>query len=309
MPAVSPFSPEALEANRRGELSNDQRRNFGALSRYRRRNALSIAAFLLAGALLVAFFASPASSAALRSVVTIVCVALAGFLVLRSATGTDALTQDLRQSRVESIEGATGKRRFGGSGGPLATAFFLEVGDSSFKVSRATYSAAPDAGIVRLYFLPRSRTVVGLERLPNAASPEDATPERLAASLGAVLRSHGRREANEARAEAAALGEAVMAGFAQGASATPPQERDSRPLADAIVGTWKNTMMSVTFSAGGRVTIDMIGGRRDGHWSVDADGRLRADITGSEQTADAWVAGDRLTIAVDGRGLLFTRAR
>jgi hypothetical protein len=46
---------------------------------------------------------------------------------------------------------------------------------------------------------------------------------------------------------------------------------------------------------------------RDGLWSVDASGRLTADLTGEQATADAWIAGDRLTIVVDGTGLTFTR--
>lgn len=43
---LNPFSADALDANRRGELSDGQLRGFRALSAYRRQNALSIAAFL-----------------------------------------------------------------------------------------------------------------------------------------------------------------------------------------------------------------------------------------------------------------------
>jgi hypothetical protein len=68
--------------------------------------------------------------------------------------------------------------------------------------------------------------------------------------------------------------------------------------------------MTVTFSSGGTVTVRLMGGAtRTAHWSVDASGRLVADLTGERATADAWIAGDRLTIALDGKGLTFTRAR
>ena len=35
-------------------------------------------------------------------------------------------------------------------------------------------------------------------------------------------------------------------------------------------------MMRVTFSADGRVTVLTFGTKRDGHWSIDSAGRLRA---------------------------------
>jgi hypothetical protein len=84
----------------------------------------------------------------------------------------------------------------------------------------ATYDAAPDAGVVRLYYLPRSRRVVNLERLPNAPLPDVVTPQTMAASVRAAV---------------------------------------------------------------------------------------RADITGRQETADAWVAGNQLTIAAEGAGLTLTR--
>jgi hypothetical protein len=73
----------ALEANRRGELSEAHRRVFGALSRDRRRSGLSSAAFFAAGALLIAFFASPSSSMALRMLLTASGLAIAAVLVVR----------------------------------------------------------------------------------------------------------------------------------------------------------------------------------------------------------------------------------
>ena len=138
--------------------------------------------------------------------------------------------------------------------------YFVDVGDSSFKVAPATYEAAPDAGIVRVYFLPRSRKVVNLERLPNAPLPHEVTLKGMAASLGAALLSHGRRQANEARADLAAVGDSITAAFVQSETApSPPQPHDPRPLGEAIVGTWSNAVMKVTFSEGGTITLRMLG--------------------------------------------------
>ena len=106
---VATLHPDALDANRRGELSDVQRRNFGAQSRDRRKSELSSAGFFVAGAVLFGFFASPTSSVILRVLLTIGCVAIAVFLVVRSITGGDALTRDLRRVQVQSVEGAIGR--------------------------------------------------------------------------------------------------------------------------------------------------------------------------------------------------------
>jgi hypothetical protein len=302
-----PFASDALEANRRGELSDKQLLGFGALSRYQRRNALTIAAFLVAGAVLVGGFASPTAPVVPRVLITGIALAIAAVLVMRSITGSDALTRDLRHVTVQSVEGAIGKRRIGNRGGPAATSYFLDVGDASFKVARDTYASAPDAGFVRLYFLPRSRKIVNLERLSNAPLPNEVSMKGLADALGPALRSHSRRERNEARAGLADMADAVEASLVSSPEARPSNASDPRPLDQAIVGTWSNVMMKVTFSAGGRVTIQMPGTKRDGHWSVDGAGRLRADITGQQATGDAWVSGNQLTITLDGEGMTFTR--
>ncbi len=304
---LDPFPADALEANRRGELSESQRRGFGALSGSNRRSALSSAAFLVAGSLLVLFFASHNASPVARVLIPLAGLAIAAFLVVRSVTGSDPLTRDVQEGRVESVEGAIGKRRFGHSGGGRnVTTYFIDVGDQQFKVMTRTYEAAPEAGIVRLYFLPESRKVVNLERLANPAAPTDLSPRGIAEALGTGLHAHSRREANEAHARIASLGEAVQAAFTPTpASASAP--RDARPLAEAILGTWGNALVTVTFSPGGAVTTRMLHGEMHGRWSVDASGRLQADVAGRQQTADARIVGDQLTLEADGSAMTFTR--
>jgi hypothetical protein len=305
MTASNPFPADALDANRLGELTDKQRQNLGALSSDRRRNTLSIAAFLLAGASIVYFLASPKTPMSTRQLVSGGAVALAAILVLRSVTGSDALTRDLRESRVESVEGAIGKRRISGS--RTTSTHYLDVGDRAFMISTSTYAALPDAGWGRAFYLPLSGKVVNFESLPNLSPPTAPTIKDVAQSLGTALFSGNRREANEARAGIAALGEALKAPFDESPQAPLPEARDPRPLADAIVGTWTNAMVRVTFSGSGSLTARMFGTERTGRWSVDAAGRLRADITGRDETAEAWIAGGRLTIVADGRGLTFTR--
>lgn len=304
--ALNPFPPDALDANRRGELTDEQLRGFRGLSQYRRKSELSTAGFLVAGALLIGLFAAPSFSVVLRVLITFSCLAIAAFLVVRSISGGDALTRDLRRVRVHSIEGAIGKIRMSASGARSVTTYFLDVGDTRFKVAPMTFDAAPNAGYVRLYFLPHSRKVVNLERLPDHPVEPGTTVQDIVQSLGAGFRSHDRRELNEARATVAGLGSAMKAAFAQ--PITPPLDPpDPRPLGEAIVGTWSNGFVTAAFSADGSVTTSVLGREKAGRWSVDANGRLCADVTGQQQAVEASVAGDQLTISVEGKVLTFTR--
>jgi hypothetical protein len=309
---LNALRPDALDANRRGELSEVQRRNFGALSRNRRKSQLSSAALLVAGALLIGLYAAPTFSVVWRVLITVGCLAIAAFLLVRSVTGGDALTRDLRRARVQWVEGAVGKRRQSDGGSDGVDTYSIDVGDTSFTVAPDTYNAAPDAGFVRVYFLPRSRKVVNLEHLSNpplanASLPNEVTTQGIFKLMGTAVLSSNRRESNEARAKMESIGEALKASFAQPPAEPPSRERDPRPLGEAILGAWSNGMIKVTFTADGRVMTHMLGAVKNGHWSVDRSGRLHADITGREQTADAWVAGNQLTISAQGTGLTLTR--
>jgi hypothetical protein len=238
------------------------------------------------------------------------CVLLAVGLVVWSVGGSDPLTRDIRQGKVESVEGAIGKRHIstGGSGtGADVYTHFLDVAGKSFTVAKSTYNASPDAGYVRIYFLPRSHHVVNLERLPDPPVPENITPKDLLGTLGASLRLRDRTQRNEARARAQAMADEIQAEFTRKPD-PPTADRDPRPLDQAIVGTWRSMMMTVTFHGDGTVEAALPGNQsRSGSWSVDADGRLRADVMGHSDAAEAWVAGDELTLSLNGMGLSFKR--
>jgi DNA-3-methyladenine glycosylase I len=222
---------------------------------------------------------------------------------------SDALSRDLRHMTVQTAEGPIGKLRGRSTGRSGRRSYLFDVGGGTFRVaSRAWYDAAPDAGMVRVFFLPRSQRVVNLERLPDVAFAPGTTPQDVVASLGAAVRSHNRREVNEIRAKMAPAMDAMNA--SRDAPVTPPPlgARDPRPLAEAIVGTWRSAILNVTFDADGSVSTTMLGGiERRGHWSVDRAGRLVSDVLGREDAAEAWVVGGELTIAAEGTALKFTR--
>ncbi len=299
------FSPDSLPANRRGELTERQRQGFGALAASNHRSNYGSAALAAAAAVLIGFFASPSASMGLRVMLTAGAAGLAIVLVVRSVAGLDAVTRDVRAGRVDMAEGAIGKRRISNRGGPAATAHFLHVGAQRFSVSPGTFRDAPDAGHVRVFFLPRSRKIVNLESLPNPV-PADLNEPRLQEAMKESYRSHDVEQSNEARATLASVVNAWEASVTPG-DVKPPASRDGRPLEQAIVGDWTNGVINVTFAADGAVTIRMFGTTRNGRWSVDRNGQLSADIAGRQGAVDAWIADDKLTINLDGSGMTLAR--
>ena len=306
MAALDPLHAEALEANKRGVLSDAQREGFGAYARSNHRSAFSTAAYLVGGAAIVYFFASPESSIALRAGLIAGAVALAAIIAVRAMIGADALTRDLREGRVESTEGAIGRQRRGN--GRARADYYLEVGKRRFRVARGTYDAAPETGYVRVFYLPRSRKVVTVEPLPDPPVPANLNARTMFTSMKAAMLSGDQVRRNEARAELGAIGhslEAMVDSSPAASSSTPAG--DPRPLAEAIVGTWTSPVVTVTFTAEGVVTIRVFGTERRGRWSVDGGGRLQSDIMGQMGTADARVHDNRLTVALDGRTVTLSR--
>jgi hypothetical protein len=99
----------------------------------------------------------------------------------------------------------------------------------------------------------------------------------------------------------------MSVGFTDSRLHATQEPRDPEPLAELLVGSWSNQMMTVTFRDDGTVTVRMAGRERDGNWSVDVDGRLSSNITGQQEVADASVSGDQLTIAQGGQGFRLKR--
>lgn len=309
--SVDPFPPDALPANREGRLSDEQRERYRGMVTSSHKGERGLAAVLLAVGVLVLLGNGSTSSALARPILGAGFVAVAIVLVVYSLIGGDALARDLRHTKVQTIEGALGKRKgisAGTSSGPPAPSYF-DVSGKTFTVTSTAYEAAPDAGYVRLYFLPRSGKVVNLEHLPDRPVPEITTTQDLLRKVGTAVLGRDRVARAEARADIASMETSLRAQMTDATTSPIHKERDPRPLREAILGTWSSPLMKVTFAADGTVTATPpFGPQRRGHWSVDATGRLHSDITGHQQSTEAWVAADRLTISAQGTDLSFTRS-
>ena len=306
---ADPFPIDALEANRSGRLTTEQRDRLRPLARYARQSAFVAAVILVAASAMIRSDRQLSLPAVLRVPLALVCLVLAAFFLLRAIVGGDALSRDLRHMKVQSAEGPIGKRTGSRTGRSGRRSHWFDVGDGTYRVaSRLSWDAAPDAGMVRVFFLPRSRRVVNLERLPDVAFSPGTTAQDVVASLGSAMRSHSRREVNEIRARMAPVMNAAKTSIDESMTPPPLGARDPRPLAQAIVGTWTSAIMTVAFDADGGVSATMLGGmQRRGRWSVDRAGRLISDVMGHQDAAEAWIVADELTIAVDGTALKFTR--
>jgi hypothetical protein len=296
MPFSGPFSQDALPANRSGRLSDEQLRRWQEIAR-ERRMGIRRAAYLPGAIGTVLLIADgPPSKAVARRLVGAASLALIPVIIVLA--NHDALSADVREGRVESIEGAITKRVVRGR---TLSRFYMEIGRRRLQVSRSGYDAAPDAGIVRAYYLPRSLRVVNLERLPDPALPmgPDAAQQIIAGLIGA-LRSRDPVAMAEARARAAALLDAIRGDVPSGAV--------TRLTADELYGSWANPLMTVTFGRDGVATLATLGGPlRTGRWAIDANGRLVTDASGQMEPIDAWLDRDHLTIAIDNDRIALTR--
>ncbi len=308
------FSPEALDANRSGRLTDVQRRELGAVERNWRKNELVGAGGLVVVAALLLSSAGPATNAWARPIVAAGCVVLAVLLVIHSLPGADRLSRDLATGGVQTIEGAMEKHSYSGENSRSFPTYYVDIKDRHFEIPRSLYEAIPAAGWARVYFLSSSHQVVNLERLEAPPLPADMTHPTME-SLGGALRTlaHARgQEHHELMAEldqmGQQMGQQMKALRTDGAVPPAASARDARPLAEAIVGTWQGGPFSVTFAGDGTMEMATLGRTQHGHWSVDASGRLHADMWGREQAGDAWVAGDTLTVSVNGEGMSLKRA-
>ncbi len=311
MTDTSAFLPAALDANQSGRLSDDQRKQWRGVSRGTRKGELSFALLLVVIGALVAFAPGPAKYATVKPIIGAVCVVIAAILVLRSVTGTDSVTEDVRAGRVESVDGAITKAHITSHGRQSSiTTYYFDVAGKRMEVGKAAYDAAPDAGYVRVFYMPRSRRVVNFERLPDPVVPDISavTPQQMMHGLAASFLNHDENARAEARAQIAAMGNQFQAHMAQAAVPPPADQRDPRPLAQAILGSWSSRFMTVTFAADGTATTTMAGGRQQtGQWSVDDQGHLHAGMGGQDTVGDAWIVGNTLTVSTGAMGLTFER--
>ena len=232
--------------------------------------------------------------------------AAAAFL---AAPAFDPLAADVREGRVEAVEGAVGKRRRQSNARTSFTRYYLNIGGRQLRTYLSAYDAAPDAAYVRAYYLPRTRKLVNLERLPNPPLP--AGPDEARGMFGRMARAFATGDPAafaEARAKAAGLLDAGQELLRE--PSNPASGRVAGGLVrEALVGTWTHPLVTVRLAEDGRATVKtMAGSTEGGHWSVDGHGRLVTNVTGTMEPTDAVLEGGRLTIQLEGRRLTFTRA-
>jgi hypothetical protein len=306
--AAQPFPADALADNRAGRLSGEQQRWLRSLARNWRSSGRSIAVIAAVLGFIVLFLADKGGTT--RVLLGVGLLVFAGLIFVLSIVGADSMDADLRAGKVLSVEGAIAKRTVVMHGrSTSSTTYYIDVDDKSMQAFRDQYEAAPDAGYVRVYYVPRSMRVVNLEELPDKPVPDGAikSPADVLKLAASGLVGFDEVKKAEARAEMAAISRQVGP---QPANPPPASRRDPRPLAEAIVGAWSNGVLTLTFNPDGTVkAVTAIGAQpRDGRWSVDAQGRLVGDVMGEHAAVEAWVAGDRLTIAQAGEAMSFQRA-
>ncbi len=301
---ADPFPADALDANRANRLSAEQRTWLRSMAKNNRSSSMSIAG--VAGVLAIILFFFADRGGVERILIALALLIVAAFFFVRGFTGADPLDADLREGYVESVEGAISKRRVSTGGRSSLVTHYIDVERKQMRAFKDQYDAAPDAGYVRVYYVPHSMRVVNLERLPDPTGAADAarSPEDALKLAAKSIFSFDEVKSAEARAQLAAMGHAMQPGGRPAAS-----DLDPRPLAEAILGRWTNGMVTLDFDAGGTVTVTMPGGvQRQAHWSVDGQGRLVADVMGKQEAGDAWIAGDRLSIKEGAEGIVLKRA-
>lgn len=303
----SPFSQEALPVNQSGRLSDEQAQRWGRIAKRRRRSAQGLALPFAAIGALVLIANGPPAKAVERHNTGLAFLAIAAALLV--VPPLEPVNADVREGRLESVEGAIAKRTTGLKGtGPGNRYYSIVVGGRRLRaLSRASFDAAPDAGYVRVYFFPRSCRVVNLEQLPDPPIPTGSgAAQEILQNFGRALISVDRTAIAEASAQMAALKHVVEG---------PPTSASDRAHAsglhaDDLYGTWTNPILTISFMKNGIATMTpaLGGARREGHWSVDRNGRLSTDMSGTMEPIEASRDGDRLTIVFEGQRVTFTRS-
>lgn len=301
------FPAEALRENSSGHLTGEQVARLQRMVSGRRRSTRGVAVPFAAIGVLLLVLSGPAATASRRHLGGWAFLAVA--TMIAAAPAFDPLAADVREARVETVQGAIGKRRVQSGRSTQPARYYLTIGGRQLRTFRSAYEQAPDAGYVRAFYLPRTRRLVNLERLANPPLP--ANPDEARDMFGNIARafvSGDRTALAEARANAAGLFDAAQETFDRRSDA-PSGEVAGGLERDTIVGTWKHSLVTVTFAENGTATVTTImGATQTGHWSVDAHGRLMTDVTGTMAPTDAAIDDGRLTIEIEGRRLTFTRA-
>ena len=303
----SPFSRSALPTNQGGRLSEEQSQRWRRIAKGRRQSVRGVAYVFAAMGAFLLLANGPAAKAAARLNGGMAFLGIAATLVV--AASLEPVNADVREGRVESVEGAISKSSRRASKRPGSRLYLLHVGGRRLQaLSRASYDAAPDAGYVRVYFFPRSKRVVNLEQLEDPAVPTGSgAAQEIVQNFAHALLSRDRTTIAEASAHMVALKHVIEGPPPTSADGTA---RSSSLLrAEDLCGTWTNPVMTISFMKNGTASMTMAfgGTRRDGHWSIDTNGKLLTDATGNPEPLDVSLSGNQMTIAIEGQRMAFTR--
>ncbi len=286
MVGVNPFPPEALAANRGGQLTPAQRHELAVDHKASKRSGwqagLALCAF---GALLVFGAVSGRIESGRIGAFLIGALMLAGgigLLAVRGATRTTRASGEAAEGRLglEAIQGDIRRQQVDRSIGDELVGvnrayhgdnryqFLIHVGDRRLEVNRAQYEAAPDDGWGTAYLLAGTNRLVNLERV-GPSTRESAAIDR-----------------------AAAMG--VHAGGTPPAAATGPV-LDGAQLAAAVTGRWANERLRLTMEL--RADGTLVGPDGTSRWQVAGPGQIWFD----EGVMTVTVSTDRLFLqAPDG---------
>ena len=303
----SPFSKNALSTNQSGRLTDEQSQLWARVAKARRQSVRGVAYVFAALSAVLLLASGPPAKAAARTNGGIAFLAVTAILLV--AAKLEPVNADVREGRVESVEGAIAKGRMQLKS-PGRRYLYFDIAGRRLRATPRAYNAAPAAGFVRVYFLPRSRRVVNLEQLADPPLPTGpGAAQQVFRDFAHALGSLDRAAIAEASAHIAALKHAVEGPAPHVIADGSDRTHSSHLRADELYGTWTNPLVTIRFMKNGTATMmpALGGARRDGHWSVDASGRLITDATGNLEPLEASLNGNQLTIVIDGQRVAFTR--
>jgi hypothetical protein len=154
------FSPEDLQANKNGEVTQAQR--MGGLKKLVPGLLIMVVTLVVGFLIIVPFFSSSRSNSNLLPIIFI-----GGFLAIFAAIGFSIVLNaflDLSATAPESVEGEGHKiTRRKSSGRSSRTVYYYVIGGQEFEVSQKAFPALLDGFTYQAFFMPRTKRLVAIE--------------------------------------------------------------------------------------------------------------------------------------------------
>jgi hypothetical protein len=154
------FSPEDLQANKNGEVTQAQR--IGGLKKLVPGLLIMVVTLVVGFLIIFPFFSSSRSNSNLLPIIFI-----GGFLAIFAAIGFSIVLNaflDLSATAPESVEGEGHKiTRRKSSGRSSRTVYYYVIGGQEFEVSQKAFPALLDGFTYQAFFMPRTKRLVAIE--------------------------------------------------------------------------------------------------------------------------------------------------